>query len=82
MLNSGNVWGMKKENYGENAYFFQNCLFLRFLYLYMLFFIRNLCGGIEAEVSFFFKDCEPHSSLLVPYLFLIFKLFLVFFSVS
>ena len=38
--------------------------------IYMLctfFFIKNLCGGAEAEVSYFFKEFEPHSSLLVPY---------------
>ena len=32
---------------------------------HVFFFIRNRCGGVEAEVPYFFKSLfEPHSSLI------------------
>ena len=37
------------------------------LYTRLFFFIRNLCGRVEAEVPYFLKMFEPHSSLLVLY---------------
>ena len=59
--------------------------FRRLLFYYFLFvqhtrfiFIRNICGGVEAEVPYFFKELEPHSSLLVPYFLSCFQCSLVF----
>ena len=38
--------------------------FIKLLKHYTFFFIRNLCGGVETEVSFFLKESELHSSLI------------------
>ena len=47
--------------------YFGNYSVLSNLLEYAFLFIRNLCGGVGAEVPYFFKKFDPDNSLLVPY---------------